>query len=132
MTLSELVGIHTFSGIDYVPSVMNKDRWDNFGNDILFCLDGVTYVMTEDEEDDYRSAMTDLEITERVIKNTFPGQTVECKYASKRDDEWGSTDILQIYSLDGKLILEMGTDDTDDYYPFTVFNYYPENMDINQ
>ena len=34
--------------------------------------------------------------------------------------------------MGGKLILEVGTCNTDDYYPYTVFNYYPENMDINK
>ena len=132
MELKDLVGIHKLSGVDYVPSTRNKEPYDYYGNDILFCLDGITYLITEDEDDGYRSYMTELEITDRQIKNVFSEQTVECKYIDKDRECNETSDILQIYSLDEKMILEIGTGNTDDYYPYTVFNYNPENMDINQ
>lgn len=132
MKLKDLVGKHKLSGVDYMPSLRNKEKYDDYGNDILFCLDGVTYLMTENEDDGYRSYMTDLEITDRKIKNMFPKQDVECKYVDK-SKEWNEeSDILQLYSLGGKLILEIGTGNTDDYYPYTVFNFSPESMDINK
>jgi hypothetical protein len=134
MELRDLSGEHLFSGVDYIPSTSAKDEWDDFGNDILFCIDGVNYIMTEDQADGYRSYMTELEITNREIKNVFPGQKVRCEFVDKvSDDYWSeSANILQIYSSDNKLILEVGTKNTDDYYPYTVFEWRPENMEINK
>ena len=114
MKLEDLAGNHIFSGIDHV------------GCEVLFQIDGSNYLVIEDGDDGYRSYMNEIEKTDRVIKNTFLGQSVKCEHQGEE------TDILKIYSLDNKLILEVGTDYFDDYYPCAVFNYYPENMDINQ
>ena len=134
MQLKDLVGVHKFSGVDYIPSTRSNEeqfKYMELGNDVIFCLDNVNFLLTENECDGYRSCMEDLEITDRQIKNTFPPQYVKCDHYTF--DECGNkSDILKIFSMDDKLILEVGTDNTDDYYPYTVFNYYPENMDINK
>lgn len=135
MELKELEGSHKLSGVDYMPSTRVFDYYSSFGNDIIFCLDGKNYIMTEDENDGYRSYMTELETTDKPIRNIFPEQEVECKYVEEYIDEYGigsTCEILEIYSLDGKLIMQAGTDTSDGYYPYTVFNYHPENMDINK
>lgn len=130
MELKDLIGRHKLSGVDYVPSTREKiSKLEDYGNDILFCLDGITYLITEDEDDGYRSFMTELDITDRTIRNVFPAQEVECIYVDEVDKE--TADMIQMKSLDGKLILEFGTEMINDYYPYTVFAYYPENMDIN-
>ena len=126
MELKDLVGRHKLSGVDYMPSIM-EDEFYNCCNDILFCLDGITYLMTEDEDDGWRSYMSEIEVTGRKIKNIFPDQEVVCKYS---DDEYNNN-ILRIYTLKGKLLLEVGTFDYDDWYPCAAFEWHPENMDIN-
>ena len=133
--LGDLVGEHIFSGVDYIPSVLEPDDgFTEYGNTIIFCLDGINYMMTEDYEDVYRSTMTDLEVTNRVIRNSFIGQPVKVNYIEtlNRGFYEEKCDIIQILSLDGQTIMEAGTGSTDDYYPYVVFRYYPENMNINQ
>lgn len=114
MKLEDLAGNHILTGIDHTCG------------EVLFQIDGLNYLIIEDEDDGYRSYMSELEITDRTIKNIFCGQPVRCEHQGEESD------ILRIYSSDNKIILEVGTDYTDDYYPCAVFNYYPENMDINQ
>lgn len=122
MELKDLIGRHKLSGVDYVPSPE--------GNNILFCMDGIIYILIENEYDGYRSFMDGLEITDKKIKNIFPEQIVECVYQEKDDDL--ACDKLFMFSTEGKLILEMGTEMVDESYPCAVFTYYPENMDINR
>ena len=134
MELKELEGRHKLSGVDYMPST-REEQYCSFGNDIIFCLDGKNYIITEDENDGYRSYMTELETTDKQIRNKFSNQEVECKYVEEYIDEYGigsTCEILEIYSLDGKLIMRAGTDTSDGYYPYTVFEFKPENMDINK
>ncbi|CUO44463.1 hypothetical protein MCI89_14465 [Muricomes sp. OA1] len=119
--LKDFIGKHKLSGVDYVPSPE--------GNNILFCLDGIKYILVENEYDGYRSYMDGLDITDKKISHVFPAQVVECVYEAEIDN-WES-DILFMFSLDGKLILEIGTEMVNDQYPCAVFAYYPENMDIN-
>lgn len=129
----DLVGNHVFSGVDYIPSVLGPDdNWTEYGNSVVFCLDGNNYVMTEDNEDGYRSHMTALTTTNRKIINRFAGQPVQVLHLKKFDDYEEKCDIIRIQTYDGKIIMEVGTSNTDDWYPYTVFHYHPENMDINQ
>lgn len=132
MELKDLVGKRILSGVDYIPSRMKCTDCKEYGNDILFCLDGINYLMTEDEDDGYRSYMTELEVTSRKIENMFPGQEVICEYIEKGSYDLTEKDILQMKSLDGKEILRVGTDYNDAQYPYAIFEYYPENMGINK
>lgn len=66
MELKDLVGRHKLSGVDYMPSIM-EDEFYNCGNDILLCLDGITYLMTEDGDDGWRSYVSRIEVTERDV-----------------------------------------------------------------
>lgn len=115
MNLESLVGKRTFSGVDYAE------------HGVLFCLDGVTYLAEEDEDDGYRSCMKELSVYSGKCRNTFPPQDVFCEYS-----EDGDIDVLTIRDFKtSKTILRIGTDYTDSYYPYFVSEYKPENMSIN-
>ena len=133
MNMIDLQGYHILTGVDYLPSIRTEDDdFEMYINDALFCLDGITYLMTESAEDTYRSNMTRLEVTDRKVRYTFPAQPVECRYdGGMGTDDVDKNDILEIYSLRGKLILRIGTEMFMDYYPLAVFEYHPENMSIN-
>ena len=46
--------------------------------------------------------------------------------------DYENNDILVFVDFEnGKEILEIGTGNYDDYYPYCVLNYYPENMSCN-
>jgi hypothetical protein len=132
MELKELVGEHVLSGVDMDNSKV-KMWGENFEDCevIRFVLDGKTYTATEDPEDGYRSCMKDIVVSEEVVSNSFFGVDV---VASMRENEpCEVNDVLVLTDTKtGKIVLEVGTENTDDYYPCWVANFVPENMAINQ
>lgn len=125
MKLEDLKGEHMFSGVDYTSG---KDGEIN----ILFCLDGVTYIAEEDPDDGYRSYMKELRVSETQCRNTFKPERVFCDYTDKSTFYGGDSDILVIKNpLTANVILKIGTEDVDDYYPSCVMEYHPENMQCN-
>lgn len=100
-------------------------------NICLFTLDGVTYKAIEDPSDGYRSYCKDLEISDKKPFYTFPAVKVFC--CMKDNDRYQNNNVLVMKDfLNGKSILEVGTENFDDYYPYCHFQYSPENMTINQ
>ena len=95
-----------------------------------FTLDGVTYKAIENPDDGYRSYMEELEVSDRTPINSFHGVGVVC--SMKENTEYENNDILVIRDAhNGKTILEIGTENYDDYYPCCQFVYHPENMMCN-
>lgn len=129
MELKDLVGEHELSGIDtYV--LPPKEYWDDASNAIRFIMDGVTYCAIEDANDGYRSQLESLEITTDEVKNTFPPQKVIGKV--RPNGEYEINDVIEFYdAVTDKLVLAIGTVNTDDYYPSCVLDWNPENMAIN-
>lgn len=128
MELKDFVGKHQFSGVDYA-----EDGHDGAIN-IIFCIDGVTYLAQEDLDDGYRSYMDELKVSEKPCKNTFEPQEVICEHVNKSESWLGEdSDILLIKNAKtGELILKIGTEDVNDYYPSCVMEYHPENMQCNE
>lgn len=121
MELSKLEGMHIWSGIEVG---YNKD---DDGQYVKFTLDGVTYLAIEDPDDGYRSFMQELQIVSEPCKVSLPNINVMCHYSEKSD-----SDILEFYECTTKnLIMRIGTDELDDYYPYCVMEYYPEKLSIN-
>jgi hypothetical protein len=133
--LESLAGEHELTGVDYIASEELKSNYEwsgpYNGQVIRFVLDGKTYTAREDDNDGYRSAMEDL-VEGGVCKNQFAPQRVLCSI--RTEGEYGSKDdVLEMRDIaTGKLVLEVGTDNTDDYYPSFVANFKPENMACNQ
>lgn len=123
-------GTHFLSGIE---RVFIKTFYNEVANGIRFVLDGKSYECYEDPEDGYRSTGV-LKESDKKCKYTFPEQPVRV--------EWYNGDHDSCYVKMWKLtmrdpytnnkILVIGTDNYDDYYPMAIFNYYPENMKVNQ
>lgn len=129
MELENLVGKHMLSGVDYSEESLHLDyekSW-GFAGCTNFVLDGVTYTAVEDGDDGYRSHMGELLITP-YVPNSFPAIEVVCSMSEDKDH-----DILECRdTANGKLVLEIGTDYSDSYYPCFVGNFQPENMSINE
>lgn len=98
---------------------------------IRFRLDGVVYIAVEDPDDGYRSHLSEILIGDKIT-NKFKKCHVRGKWIDK--NEYGENcDIIQfIDDLTNKVVLEIGTDNTDDYYPYFVAKFNPENMSINK
>ena len=130
MELIDLVGEHLLSGVDF--STESIETWDHHFENcqvINFVLDGITYIASEDPDDGYRSSMREIVVSDYVVSNRFPAIRVMGKM---RDPGAYENDVIELYDIkNGKLVLAVGTGDTNDYYPYWVAEFIPENMSIN-
>lgn len=117
--LESLVGKHILSGVDLGTQ--------GEASTIVFLLDGKTYMAVEDPDDGYRSSLGTFEMTDLVVKNVFEGQEVVGSMSSGSDTTLELTDAAT-----GKIVLRVGTDNSDDYYPSFVSEFTPENMAANK
>lgn len=133
MKLIDLIGKHTFTGVELgtTEREMWAGRYEKV-NSVKFELDGIIYMATENPDDGYRSYMNELEIINEPLKFKIPQMQVVCVHDTK--DEYGDkSDILSFIDVEnGKVFLRIGTENTDDYYPYCLFEYKPENMHYNQ
>ena len=131
MELKDLVGEHELSGVD--TTIERVKQYGGYYEDcevVRFVIDGKTYKATEDPDDGYRSYLKELEVTNEKVTNSFPPQKVIGKM--KDDSDWEKNDTIQfIDTTTGEVVFEVGTDNTDDYYPYCVLRWSPENLVIN-
>lgn len=123
--LSDLVGTHVLSGIETGNRPIGGWQY------VRFTLDDYTYELEEDPDDGYRSYYNELEcVGKKIGKIPIPNILVFCHM--RKQDRYGS-DVIEMYdAATGDLVLAVGTENCDDWYPFTVFEYYPENMICNE
>ena len=132
MELKDLIGLHELTAVDFETKSIKQygDIYEDC-QVLNFTLDGITYSAVEDPDDGYRSCMEDIFISYTTLKNTFPA----CKVMGimQEDDSWEKNDVLDLVDVvTGKPIVSVGTANIDDYYPYFVAKYNPENMATNQ
>lgn len=130
-------GVHYLSGFDEIT----VNTWHEDANGVALCIDGVYYGAHEDPDDGYRSYGCFYKI-ESDFKGTnkFPPQKVIVKNVHDTASEEVNGMILweldykgvKITNEDGELILEVGTDYADSYYPRAYCHWHPENLPINK
>lgn len=130
--LDSLIGLHVLDAVDTDTTKVKK--WsDSFedANMIRFRLDGKVYTAVEDPSDGYRSSMEKLFVSGAAMKNTFLGCKVLARKKGRSD--YHENDTLEFIDVvTGKVVLEVGTDNHDDYYPCFVSSFMPENMAVNK
>lgn len=129
MELQELVGLHKLSGVDMSNEKIKEEWGDSFEDCqvINFILDKKTYTAIEDPSDGYRSSMREIKLSKVVIKNVF--KPVKVMGVMRQDT---SDDVIDFFDVKtGKVVLSVGTENLDDYYPGFVAFFNPENMAIN-
>jgi hypothetical protein len=131
MNPKELVGRHELSGVDH----LYPDAAYNMDADVLrFTLDGVHYLATEDPNDGYRSMLGSFEVVADGPVNRFESIPVVLtvdgeSYDAKDYDLERFTGILEMRDArNGEVILQVGTVDWDDYYPYCVMRWSPESI----
>lgn len=129
MEVKDLVGLHKLSGVDMSNEKIKEEWGDSFEDCqvINFILDKKTYTAIEDPSDGYRSSMREIKLSKVVIENVF--KPVKVMGVMRQDT---SDDVIDFFDVKtGKVVLSVGTEDLDDYYPGFVAFFNPENMAIN-
>lgn len=133
VSLDDLVGEHMLDAVDMLTERVKQygDHYED-ASLIRFRLDNVVYTAIEDPSDGYRSSMDRLYASpSEPMRNVFP--PVKVVGRKRADDTWSKNDTLELFDPEtGKIIVEVGTDNTDDYYPSFVSSFHPENMAANQ
>jgi len=135
MKLEDLVGLCVLDGVDQYRDDFPND-YDDEGmrsaNCMRFRLNGTVYRVVEDPSDGYRSNMREIGVLPHVeITNAFP--PVQVMAMMKPNGDYNSHSTLILVDVQtGKIVLEAGTDRSDDYYPTFVARFDPGAMSINQ
>lgn len=132
MELKDFKGKYQLQGVDEFTGAVKTwgDRFEDC-NAIRFKLDGVVYVATEDPDDGYRSYLGELKIDEVDTKNPFNGVEVIASYRDINKYNETSEIVDFIDTTTGDIVLSVGTDNSDDYYPCFVAYFNPAAMSIN-
>lgn len=131
MELSDLCGKHILSGIERgVVQITRYSYHTDDANYTKFCLDGVNYMALEDPDDGYRSYLTELYTVDEPCQTIIP--PTEVLGVMEDDTNYGKMDVLRFIDIiTSKVVLRVGTADTDDYYPYCVQEWIPENLACN-
>lgn len=112
--------------------------WESDGDGVILMLDGDIYYCYENPDDGYRSysviekakSLDEIKCDHQLA--TFPPQEVYVKFTDKKDELGDPSWECLITNEYNELILKVGTDNYDDYYPMAIFEYHPENLLINK
>lgn len=142
ISLTDLVGEFELSGVSRDNAQMSNEWDENQYEDcqiMSFILNGVTFTAVESPDDGYRSHMRNILVERFFVSNKFQPVKVYTIYRTNnnhiQDDGWmlyEECDILEFYDKENnKLIMRIGTKNTDSFYPYFVAEWIPENMAIN-
>ncbi len=115
LSLSSLVGPHTLYGVD-------RDLGENvnrYADSIRFQLGETTYFAVEGDNDGYRSSMDHIAATETLCVNRFAGVEVIARMSPIHNE----TVLELVHAKSGAVILRVGTENEDDYYPCWVATF---------
>lgn len=133
VTLDDLVGEHLLDAVDMCTESL-KAQWGDHFEDcevMRFRLDGKVYTAVSDPGDGYRSSMDRLSVTDDPIRNSFAPVRVLAR--KKDDDQYQKNDVLQLINIsNGKIVMEVGTDNIDDYYPGFISFFDPAAIGLVQ
>lgn len=118
MELKDLIGKHLLSGVQF-------GTYDE-SSTIDFILDDQIISVVEDSEDGYRSSMSDIILNREDIVITNKFSPVEV-IGELDEDVVSFIDIIT-----RKIVLSVGTDYTDSWYPCFIGEWVPENLCLNQ
>lgn len=133
--LDSLVGEHVLDAVDLSVESTKASYGDYFEDCELvrFRLDGKVYTAIEDPSDGYRSSLRSLILSPNdEMRNVFPPIRVLARKKDDNDRYGHSNDTIEFIDIvTAKVVLEVGTDNSDDYYPSFVGAFWPENMATN-
>lgn len=86
-------------------------------DDLKFRIGDLTFQAIEDENDGYRSSLQEFKLVENIRPTFRENVTIS-----------GDEAYFYLTNDNGKVVLTVGTDDYDDYYPCFVFEWYPRYL----
>jgi|ERR1051325_1448921 hypothetical protein len=134
VNLGELQGEHLLSGVDDLQEEVS-DGWGGTDNVNVFLvrLGDKTYKFSEDPDDGYRSYLSTVFVVDTEVSYKFPPQKVYAAMKPRDESDYYDHEILQFFDAENhELVLEVGTDDVEDYYPTCVMHWYPQNLSVNR
>lgn len=135
MMLESLVGPHELSGVDFGRDCFNNPGAVDIGCECIhFILDGITYSAIEARTDGYRSCLDRVFVNEAKVKNVFApikvmglwNDRTPCTHCYELNEILELRDVVT-----AKVVLEVGTANTNEYYPYFVGRFIPESMVVN-
>jgi len=126
--MESLVGKHILSGVDEINRQIGRAYSSELCQCINFVLDGITYTAIEDPDDGWRSMLDEIIKSDDTVKNKFQGVEVIITHI----DTIEKKALLFYDTKNGKLVMEIGTEYYDSYYPSFIANWSPENLSINE
>lgn len=134
--LKDLVGWHILSGVETGYGKLFESYGGTFENCnfISFILDGKKYTAVEDPDDGYRSCLGYIEVETGDIENTFPNTEVFITMDGAPANVSGyKDDVASFYSVKtARIVLQIGTSNVGDWYPYFVAYFKPENLPCNK
>lgn len=135
MQLKELAGEHLLRWI----KMGARNPIDKDAECVIFQLDNNAYMVMEDPDDGYRSSARDVVVLGTGIYDIdgecpiSVNERVVVVHHEKGRHEWDDVaDILEFVSAStGKVVLTIGTDDLNDYYPCFLAEWAPQNLSAN-
>ncbi|MFA5135625.1 MAG: hypothetical protein WC505_07630 [Patescibacteria group bacterium] len=125
---SAMLGEHELTGVDFGAESIEDYYHTTDANVMYFVLDGTVYKTMENPDDGYRSLLGVFEASDYRVQNTFPA----CRVIGAENADKDRTTIVFTDAVTGKVVLELGTDFGDSYYPCYIAAFTPENMACNQ
>lgn len=129
MNYRDFLGEHNLQGVEFGGGKVDAGWGEEYINWIDFRLDGVTYRAEEDPSDGYRSFSKEIKIADSDLDITIPNARVVGILMP--DDSYRNDGITFIDVGTGGIVLEIGTKNYDDWYPFAHHEYHPENLACN-
>lgn len=124
--LKALAGRHVLTGLDRETIEREIYGVPESSETMWMVLDGVCWEIWENPDDGYRGHHEGPEKSDRAVKNTFAPVEVLAIHVSGGD--YGS-DVLELrHAGTAELVLRVGTEDVDDYYPSWVCEWGPEEL----
>lgn len=127
-----LTGLKTLTAVDY-DAEWDDEKYED-ASVIRFVLNGDTYIAVENPSDGYRSSLGYFYKDNRQRPtNKFDPVKVFVMLRPDNDRKGLSYHILDVVDVQsGLVVLSVGTDLSDSYYPSFVGNWSPENLYVNQ
>lgn len=129
-----LVGLHDLDAVDESTEEIARwgDRYEQC-NCMRLRLDGKVYAAIENPDDGYRSSMDKFILfPDAKMTNVFQPVRVLARVRTKGGRYSSDADVLELLDVaNGKVILEIGTENTDDYYPSFVASWSPKNLNTH-